>query len=70
MRAFSDALPLVVRPHSEREPPAIHTREPVVLGPDHWEDWMRMKPVNLAASVPLRLSRVDEGKIGQTMSLF
>lgn len=49
---------------------AIHTREPVVLGPDHWEDWMRMKPVDLATSTPLRLSRVDDGKIGQTMSLF
>lgn len=49
---------------------AIHTREPVVLGPDHWEDWMRMRPVDLTASTSLRLSRVDDGKIGQTMSLF
>lgn len=49
---------------------AIHTREPVVIGPDHWEDWMRMRPVNLTASTPLRLTRIDEGKSGQTLSLF
>jgi putative SOS response-associated peptidase YedK len=49
---------------------AIHTREPVVLAPDHWEDWMRMRPVNLSASTPLRLSRMDEVKSGQTLSLF
>ncbi len=48
----------------------IHTREPVVLGPDHWEDWMRMRPVDLNASTPLRLSRMDDGKVGQTMNLF
>jgi putative SOS response-associated peptidase YedK len=49
---------------------AIHTREPVVLGRDHWEDWMRMRPVDLMASTPLRLTRIDEGKTGQTLSLF
>jgi putative SOS response-associated peptidase YedK len=49
---------------------AIHTREPVVLAPDHWEDWMRMRPVDLMASTPLRLTRIDEGKTGQTLSLF
>ncbi|MBP2160831.1 MULTISPECIES: SOS response-associated peptidase [Asticcacaulis] len=49
---------------------AIHTREPVVLGPDHWEDWMRIRPVDLRTSTPLRLSRVDEAKSGQTLSLF
>ncbi len=49
---------------------AIHTREPVVLAPDHWEDWMRMRPVDLNASAPLRLSRMEDGKPGQTLSLF
>ena len=49
---------------------AIHTREPVVLGPDHWEDWMRMRPVDLVTSTPLRLKRIDEAKSGQTLSLF
>lgn len=49
---------------------AIHTREPVTLAPDHWEDWMRMRPVDLMVSTPLRLTRSDEGKSGQTLSLF
>jgi putative SOS response-associated peptidase YedK len=49
---------------------AIHTREPVTLMPDQWEDWMRMRPVDLSAPAPLRLSRMDDGKNGRTLDLF
>jgi putative SOS response-associated peptidase YedK len=49
---------------------AIHTREPIMLTPDRWEGWMRMRPVDLVTPAPLRLSRVDEVKSGQTLSLF
>lgn len=32
---------------------AIHDREPVVLHPDQWENWLRRKPVDLTADAPL-----------------
>jgi putative SOS response-associated peptidase YedK len=49
---------------------AIHTREPIVLGSDHWEDWVRMRSVDLRVHTPFRLSRMDEGKSHKTLDLF
>ncbi len=34
---------------------AIHDREPVVLAPDQWDDWLRCGQVDLTAPVSLRL---------------
>ncbi len=48
---------------------AVHTREPVILGPDHWEDWLRLRPVDLYASTPLRVTAAD-GKAGGNFELF
>lgn len=33
----------------------IHDREPVILPPDQWEDWLRLKPVGLRRPAPLML---------------
>lgn len=49
---------------------AIHTREPIALPQDKWEDWVRMRPVDLGASTPYRLTRMDDGRTGQTLELF
>jgi putative SOS response-associated peptidase YedK len=38
---------------------AIHDREPIVLPRDVWSDWIRLRPVDLAAPAPLRLSNMD-----------
>lgn len=35
---------------------AVHTREPVILHPDQWEDWLRLKPVGLRRPSPLTLT--------------
>ncbi len=35
---------------------AVHTREPVILHPDQWEDWLRLKPVGLRRPSPLKLT--------------
>jgi len=34
---------------------AIHEREPIVLHPDRWQDWVRQRSVDLHAPTPLRL---------------
>ncbi|MDV6332661.1 SOS response-associated peptidase [Asticcacaulis sp. 201] len=34
---------------------AIHDREPVVLHPEQWEDWLRNRPVDLTRSAPLQV---------------
>ena len=34
----------------------IHEREPVVLHPDHWRDWVRMRPVDLDTRTALKLA--------------
>ena len=33
----------------------IHDREPVILPPEQWEDWLRLKPVGLRRPAPLKL---------------
>ena len=38
-----------------RDMAPIHDREPVILAPDQWDDWLRRRPVDLAAPVSLRL---------------
>ncbi|HTN40270.1 MAG TPA: SOS response-associated peptidase [Asticcacaulis sp.] len=35
---------------------AIHDREPVVLSPDQWDNWLRRKPADLAEGSPLKLT--------------
>lgn len=37
---------------------AIHEREPVILGPDDWEPWLRRKPVDLRRPTPLKLQNL------------
>lgn len=34
---------------------AIHDREPVVLPPDQWDNWLRRRPVNLTTNAPLKV---------------
>ncbi len=48
---------------------AIHTREPVVLAPEQWVNWLQLKPVDLAAPAPLRLQAAEPEETG-TLSLF
>lgn len=38
---------------------AIHDREPIVLPRDVWSDWIRVRPVDLTAPTPLRLTNMD-----------
>ncbi len=33
----------------------IHDREPVILPPEQWEDWLRLRPVGLRRPAPLKL---------------
>ncbi len=40
---------------------AIHTREPIALAPDQWEDWIRLRPVDTSTPAPLRLTPDDGG---------
>lgn len=47
---------------------AIHDREPVVLHPDQWENWLRRRPVDLTANAPLRLE--SPAPIGISGELF
>lgn len=37
----------------------IHDREPIVLSRSLWSDWINLRPVDLAAPAPLRLSNMD-----------
>ncbi|EGF93516.1 hypothetical protein ABI_19560 [Asticcacaulis biprosthecium C19] len=37
---------------------AIHEREPVVLGPDDWDRWLRRRPVDLKRYTPLKLQNL------------
>ena len=48
----------------------IHDREPVVLHPDQWESWLRRKPVDLAASVPLKRTTDSPAPVGISGELF
>lgn len=34
----------------------IHDREPCILGPDSWDDWLACRSVDLAAYTPLKVS--------------
>ena len=47
---------------------AIHDREPVILAPDVWEDWMRTGRADLYKPASLRLT--EDMKPGETLSLF
>jgi putative SOS response-associated peptidase YedK len=47
----------------------IHTREPVVLAPHAWNDWLRLNPVDLEAPAPLRVQAAEPEETG-TLSLF
>ena len=50
---------------------AIHDREPVILPPDVWEDWIRAGRADLYAPAPLRLlEEAPPPKPGETLSLF
>jgi len=50
---------------------AIHDREPVILEPDIWENWMREGQADLHKPAPLRLlEEAPPAKPGETLSLF
>ncbi|WP_235075846.1 SOS response-associated peptidase [Asticcacaulis sp. AC460] len=39
---------------------AIHEREPVVLGPDEWDAWLRRRPVGLRRYSPLKMQNLTQ----------
>lgn len=43
---------------------AIHPREPVILPPESWRNWLRLAPVDTASPAPLRL---DEETLGSLL---
>lgn len=49
---------------------AIHTREPVLLDPDQWDDWLRLKPVDMATPKPLRLQALTPDRPQANLDLF
>ena len=46
----------------------IHDREPVVLHPDQWENWLRRKPVDLIKGSPLTME--SSAPVGISGKLF
>ena len=61
---------ILTRPAAE-EMRAIHDREPVILAPDVWEDWMRFGRADLYRPAPLRIFEdAPPPKLGETLSLF